>query len=522
MEATTKNPGVQARGEPARGTSWALGARDEARLKAVVDVLMLILAVVATIVVTELAGPHSSAEIGMLVGYPCLVMLFLYLRGTYRSNLELRIVEEVWGAVSAVSVAALVLLAVQVFVEHSRSGELAARVWLLTLVAVGGGRLALALVLRGARREGHIGHPTLIVGAGVVGAKVATWLEQHPESGLRVEGFLDADPMPSTDIPRVPILGTPDDLEKAVAETRAEHVILAYTTTPDEELIPLVRRCGELGLQVSVVPRLFESVSDHVALDRLGTLPLLDLRPTHPKGSRFAIKHGLERVVAAVCLVIFGPLMLLIALGVKLGSPGPVLFRQGRVGRDGRPFDMLKFRTMSVDESGEGGSSDVTESFELEEGVAPGGVEGVDRRTRLGRWLRRSSLDELPQLINVVRGEMSLGAGPRPERPEFVRAFEPEVDRYGDRHRVRAGITGAAQVRDLRGQTSISDRVEWDNYYIENWSLSQDLKILLSTLPAMFRGPEPGGSPESDGESGTAGDREPSRSEPPELESGDV
>jgi lipopolysaccharide/colanic/teichoic acid biosynthesis glycosyltransferase len=169
------------------------------------------------------------------------------------------------------------------------------------------------------------------------------------------------------------------------------------------------------------------------------------------------------------------------ALGVKLSSPGPVLFRQRRVGRDGQVFDMLKFRSMRQKRASNPG-------FRPEEGSAPGGVEGEDRRTRFGRIIRRTAVDELPQLLNVLRGEMSL-VGPRPERPEFVSLFHDDIDRYGDRHRVKSGITGWAQVNGFRGQTSLADRVEWDNFYIENWSLWLDVKILLLTLVAVVRKP---------------------------------
>jgi lipopolysaccharide/colanic/teichoic acid biosynthesis glycosyltransferase len=187
----------------------------------------------------------------------------------------------------------------------------------------------------------------------------------------------------------------------------------------------------------------------------------------------------LDRVAAALALIAVAPLLLAITLAVKLGSPGPVLFRQRRIGRDGREFEMLKFRSMRV------GGPDLSVD-DLRPGVAPGGVEGEDRRTRVGSYLRRTSLDELPQLINVLRGEMSL-VGPRPERPEFVLAFEREVGGYADRLRVKSGLTGWAQVHGLRGQTSLADRVEWDNWYIENWSPGLDLKILLMTIAAFFK-----------------------------------
>jgi lipopolysaccharide/colanic/teichoic acid biosynthesis glycosyltransferase len=183
--------------------------------------------------------------------------------------------------------------------------------------------------------------------------------------------------------------------------------------------------------------------------------------------------------MAFVLLLVISPVFVTLALLVKLSSPGPIFFSQPRVGRDGRVFGCLKFRTMRAAEESDA-------EFQLKSGAAPGGVEGVDRRTKIGRILRATSLDELPQFVNVLRGEMSL-VGPRPERPEFVELFEAQIQRYGERHRVRAGVTGWAQVHGLRGQTSIADRAEWDNYYIENWSIALDLKILALTIPAVLR-----------------------------------
>jgi lipopolysaccharide/colanic/teichoic acid biosynthesis glycosyltransferase len=166
----------------------------------------------------------------------------------------------------------------------------------------------------------------------------------------------------------------------------------------------------------------------------------------------------------------------LLAIGVGLSAGWPVLFRQTRVGLGGRHFEIVKFRTMTQMPEDEPQLDEV-----LMVNIAPGGVEGVDRRTRFGTIVRRLSLDELPQLINVVRGEMSL-IGPRPERPHFVEIFERTIPKYTDRHRVKPGITGWAQIHGLRGKTSLSDRIEWDNFYVENWSLWLDLKITLTTL----------------------------------------
>jgi exopolysaccharide biosynthesis polyprenyl glycosylphosphotransferase len=266
-----------------------------------------------------------------------------------------------------------------------------------------------------------------------------------------------------------------------VRETGARHVILAFASAPDRGFVSVVRRCDELGLEIWMVPRLFDSMNERVTLDRLGGLPMLNMRVTDPKGIQFAVKHAFDRLVAGLGLVAMAPVLLALALAVRRSSPGPALFRQRRVGRDGKAFDLLKFRSMVP--------ADAPAPFQPRNGSAPGGVEGVDRRTRLGRWMRRTSLDELPQLINVLRGDMSL-VGPRPERPEFVELFGGDVSRYKDRHRVKSGITGWAQVNGLRGQTSVVDRVEWDNYYIENWSLRLDLKIIALTAVAVLRAAE--------------------------------
>ncbi len=228
----------------------------------------------------------------------------------------------------------------------------------------------------------------------------------------------------------------------------------------------------------AMMPRMHELIDERSTLDHVGGVPLVSLRPINPHGWEFAVKHAIDTAVAAVALVLLCPLLAAIAIGVRLSSPGPAFFRQRRVGRNGREFELLKFRTMI---------SPVTwTDFDPPSGLAPGGVEGADRRTWLGGLLRATSLDELPQLINVVRGEMSI-VGPRPERPEFVQLFAAEIDRYDSRHRVKSGITGWAQVHGLRGQTSIADRVEWDNFYIENWSLWLDLRIVLMTATEVLR-----------------------------------
>jgi exopolysaccharide biosynthesis polyprenyl glycosylphosphotransferase len=385
-------------------------------------------------------------------------------------------------------VAAMLIIAPVAFLSGGASGqaELIARVWAFGMVYAAGSRYVQGITQRRARQERIVAQRTLIVGAGRIGAQVERRLDERPELGLEPIGYVDAFPPSDEQVPgrRAPVLGSPDELESIVQRTGAEHVVLAFLSSrgSDAHLVPIVRRCDELGLQVSLVPRLFESINVRAEIEHIGGMPLFRLRTVRPNGWQFAVKHALDRVTAAILLLLLGPLVLVSTIAVKLSSRGPVFFRQRRVGRDGRPFDLLKFRSMRSP----GDSRGESVSAPLPDDTAPGGVEGADRRTAVGRLMRRLSIDELPQLFNVLRGDMSL-VGPRPERPEFVELFERRVSRYEDRHRVKSGITGWAQVHGLRGKTSLSDRIEWDNYYIENWSLKLDLKILLLTIAAVFR-----------------------------------
>jgi exopolysaccharide biosynthesis polyprenyl glycosylphosphotransferase len=362
-------------------------------------------------------------------------------------------------------------------------------VWVFGMVYVSGGRLVLGLSQRYARAERVVGKRTLIVGAGRIGAQVERRLDEQPELGLRPVGYVDAHPPDDDHVAgrRVPVLGGPEDLDRIVRDTGAEHVVLAFLSSrgSDAKLVPIVRQCDELGLEVSLVPRLFESINVRVGLEHIGGMPLFRLHTVRPKSWQFAVKHALDRVMAAALIVLLSPILIFATIGVKLSSGGPIFFRQRRVGRDGRDFDLLKFRSMRMADH----PAERNISVLLPSDVAPGGVEGTDRRTAIGKLMRRTSIDELPQLFNVLRGQMSI-VGPRPERPEFVELFERRVDRYEDRHRVKSGISGWAQVHGLRGKTSLSDRIELDNFYIENWSLWLDFKILVMTVGAVFHAAE--------------------------------
>ena len=297
-------------------------------------------------------------------------------------------------------------------------------------------------------------------------------------------GFVDDEPLEGEETPGCPVLGRVSELGSVVDDSDVEHAILSFSRASHDEVLAVSRQLHELGVAVSVVPRLFEDMPDRTSLDRVGGFPLLSIHPSNPRSWLVKAKYACDRILAGLATVLVSPIMIGIGLGVMLTMGRPIFFRQRRVGLDGHEFEMLKFRSMNAGGPDERSDEALQQAFDR--GLAPGGVEGKDRRTKLGTFLRRTSLDELPQLLNVLRGDMSV-VGPRPERDSMVPLFEQSVHRYEDRHRVKSGITGWAQVHGLRGQTSLVDRVEWDNYYIENWSLWLDLKIMLMTVLAVFR-----------------------------------
>ena len=472
---------AQERAQRARGR-WALARRESTWtvVCVVLDVFMLAGAFVASSVGASRARV-GTISLGWAGAFAVIAMSLWALRGLYRRPLKLRVLDDVARVVAASAVAGMTVLSIRLL--RGDDGTLATEVVRLTAFAavyVGAGRVALSLAANGWWRTRSLRRPTLIVGAGKVGRLVARRLLDEPGLGLRPVAFLDPDPLPAeNDGLELPVAPTSASLEDLVEQFDIRQVVFTFSMASNDAFLALVKRCNELGLGVSIVPRLFERVPDRLQVDRLGGLPLMTVRPSDPRGVQYTIKYALDRVVASLLLVLLAPILIAAAVAVWLDGGRPIFFRQVRVGRDGRRFEMLKFRSMAPG----AGSAIPTHLFHE---LKAGGVEGVDRRTRVGAFLRRTSIDELPQLINVVKAEMSL-VGPRPERPEFVSEFERRVYRYDERHRVKAGITGWAQVHGLRGQTSIADRAEWDNYYIENFSLWLDLKVLLMTVAAVAR-----------------------------------
>ncbi len=335
-------------------------------------------------------------------------------------------------------------------------------------VLVGLTRWVIGVTLARIRRSGGNLQRVLVVGAGDLGRKVVDRLQLHKEYGFLVVGFLDDDPgRQQRDIQGVPVLGTTEDLEKIITHERVDQVMIALPLEAHYRTVKLVRRAGQLLVDIKVVPDVLQYYVMRAGIEDLDGLPLINLTRIPLQGWNQIVKRAFDIFGSAMLLLVTSWLFPIIAWLIKREDGGPVFFSQVRTGLDGRSFRLFKFRSMRADAEGDG-EAHWTRNRD-------------SRVTPIGDFLRRTNLDELPQLYNVLIGDMSL-VGPRPEQPKFVERFRNRYPTYNARHRVRSGLTGWAQVNGLRGDTSIRQRVAHDLYYIENWSLGLDIKILWRTF----------------------------------------
>ncbi|MFW3169851.1 exopolysaccharide biosynthesis polyprenyl glycosylphosphotransferase [Geodermatophilus sp. CPCC 206100] len=366
-------------------------------------------------------------------------------------------------------------------VAHALGADLSLAVHLLWAVPcfVAGRSLGYALV-RGARRRRLVGSPTLVLGGGRLGMDLLTTLDEHPEFGLRGVGFLSG----GSPLDEREPLGHMEDLDLVLDTYGVRKVVVAYGPTREAELVGLVRSAAERDIEVYIVPRFFDvGLSPNGPdVEDLWGIPLHRVRRAALRRGVWRVKRVIDVAVSGVALTLLAPLMALLALAVRISSPGPILFRQPRTGHDGAEISILKFRTLrpaapapAAATTGSTRSTMHARQIDVEQ-----------RQTRIGNLLRRTSLDELPQLWNILRGDMSL-VGPRPEERTYAAQFADSVYGYRDRHRLAVGLTGWAQVHGLRGDTSIEERARFDNSYIEHWSLWRDLVILVRTVAAVHR-----------------------------------
>ncbi|MFZ5471270.1 MAG: undecaprenyl-phosphate glucose phosphotransferase [Myxococcota bacterium] len=389
----------------------------------------------------------------------------------YTSNRSRTHSEEVFEVFKAIILATVILVAVSFFVRERYSrltlGIFAGYAFVLVAVA----RLSFRAGFNALRRRGFNLKSILVVGAGELGQRVIETIDSHRELGFRVAGVLTRRPTKlGTKVAGAPVVGLLKDVDRVLDQNPVDQVIIALPIEEQPLVKPLMETLALRTVDVKVVPDLYQYITVCGGLEEFGGLPIISLQGGPLHGWNLVAKRAFDMLFAFLAIVVAAPIMLVTAALVKLTSPGPILYRQERMGMDGETFGMLKFRTMRVDAEAAGAKMASADD---------------PRRTPVGGWLRRLSLDELPQFFNVLWGDMSL-VGPRPERPVFIEEFKQRIPRYHLRHKVKAGITGWAQINGLRGQTSIQKRIEYDLYYIENWSLLLDLKILLRTALGGF------------------------------------
>ena len=398
------------------------------------------------------------------LGYVGLALLLLNTGGVRTNRIDPRIGDDI-GWILVRIAAAFVVMLPAVLVEPTTPLTVLPVAAILTIA----GRATAYAVARSAKQRLAISDRTIVVGAGLVAAQLGSILQEHPKYGLKLVGFVDHSPL--IELP-APLLGGPENLGEIVRESRVDRIIVAFGSVGEGSLVSVLRSCGGLGVRMHVVPRLFELGADlpGAVADDLWGIPVVPLAYPAFGSPAKLIKRTMDVAVSGLFLLITSPFLLAAAVAIRVTSPGPAVFRQLRVGRNGREFRILKFRTMYVND----------------ESDTRWNVHDDERITPVGRVLRRLSIDELPQLVNVLRGDMSI-VGPRPERPHYVGRFSETVTGYTDRHRMDVGITGWAQVHGRsRDLDAIPERARFDNYYIDHWTIWRDIVIIARTVRTVF------------------------------------
>ncbi|MCL4809806.1 MAG: undecaprenyl-phosphate glucose phosphotransferase, partial [Thermoanaerobaculia bacterium] len=421
-------------------------------------------------------GPQPLGNYAALL--PVIAVLWpvvFYFHRLYQLRRDRSTIDEALAIVMAASLATLLLVGFLSFQRAwSFNRPLLVLFLLLDILLVSLGRFAIWRYLEKVWTAGVGVRRALVVGAGDTGRAVADKLLDHPAMGMKPVGFVDDAPEKHGESYRgLPVLGTTRDVRALLETHGVDTIFLALPVDAYRTMLGILKDVGNEMVDIRFVPDLFQFVTFKAGVEDFDGLPVINLTQRPLEGWNSLVKRTMDVVLSAGGLVVLALLLPFVALAIWLEDRGPIFYTQERMGLDGRLFRILKFRSMRVG---------------AEEGTgAVWAKEGDSRRTRVGAFLRSTSLDEVPQLVNILMGDMSL-VGPRPERPEFVREFKEKFPQYMLRHRVKAGLTGWAQVHGWRGNTSLSKRIEYDLYYIENWSLALDLQILWKTATRGFRG----------------------------------
>ncbi|MBI5510091.1 MAG: undecaprenyl-phosphate glucose phosphotransferase [Deltaproteobacteria bacterium] len=398
-----------------------------------------------------------------------------WMAGLYVSRRSRGVAAEFFDVSRTSFIAFMVLVTLAYFSRDERFSRGILVLWaLLSVLVVGLARVASRVALGSVRSRGYNLRHVIIVGTGDLARRVASLIRQQGSLGMRAVGVVAPNTeRAKTKIGNLPVFGKVSDLHRILAEHAVDQVIVALPIDKLGALKEIMTVLSQEPVDVRVIPDFYQYMTLCGSVEEFAGLPIINLQATPLVGWNLVAKRTFDIVVTGIGLVLVTPLVTLTALFIKLTSPGPVFYVQERVGMDGRKFQMFKLRTMRVNAEADG--------VQMTSPDDP-------RRTRLGSLLRRLSIDELPQLWNVMKGDMSL-VGPRPERPCFIETFKRDIPRYALRHKIKAGMTGWAQVHGMRGDTSIAKRIELDLYYIENWSLLLDLRILFRTVFGGFLSP---------------------------------
>jgi len=449
-----------------------------------IDILMIITAFIAAYYLragsTALPVAFSEYIKWVLVTIPIWILVFA-IAGLYHKHRHFKVSDEIYNIFAACSIGIMITVVI-IFMrrEFFFSRLIILYAWFLSVFFVLLGRAILEQIQHWLFRYGIGVHKVLIIGGGQVSTtQVLQEIEKNPLLGYKPIGALDEVEKIGIKINGVKVIGRLSDLEEIYKKYKFNDIIQTRSLDSFESL-KVINFCRIYRIKYRFKPDLFEIKISHVKPTEIGRIPLIELQDIALEGWGRAIKRFIDLIFSILGLAILSPILIIIAILVKITSKGPIFYRQRRVGLVGKVFDTIKFRSMYVT------SSDG--SAEKETGPVRAHPDD-QRRTPLGKVIRRFSIDELPQLINVLKGEMSI-VGPRPERPEFVKNYVKDIPGYESRHRVKPGLTGWAQVNGLRGFTSIEERTRYDVYYIENWSLLIDIKIIFKTFGVVIKGRE--------------------------------
>ena len=399
---------------------------------------------------------------------PLWFMVFKAL-GLYRPRRISSRVAEAMDIVKATSIATLILISLTFFVARSEfSRVIFLYFWIISIIALCLIRILFREFLRLIRKRGYNLRYVLIAGTGKLGQDITDKIQDHPELGLKIRGFLseDASQVGNT-VDGYQVLDTYENIRDVIISNQIDMVLITLPLNAHEKLKSILDNIADEMVSILIIPDLFEFISLRGGVGEFEGIPIISLRDSPLYGWNRVIKKSTDILLSLFIILITSPLMLVISILIKIMSPGPILYKQDRMGLDGKIFKMLKYRTMGT---------------QAEEKTGPTwATENDNRRTLVGAFLRRTSLDELPQFFNVLKGDMSI-VGPRPERPHFIQQFRSKIPKYMLRHKMKAGITGWAQVNGWRGNTSLEKRIEYDLYYIENWKLMFDFEIMWLTF----------------------------------------